>query len=277
MAKRIWIITGASSGLGKAIAREILNKGHYVVATFRNSDQVEAFNHDAGKNGKGVLADMSDFNSLESLVGDVIGNHGKVDVLVNNAGYGFAGAIEETSMAEARQIFEVNFFGAMKLTQLVLPHMRKQKSGRIIQISSHGGFMAFPGFGMYNASKFALEGMSEALAQEVAPLGIYVSIVEPGPFRTGFAGNGFQMAKSEITDYADSAGLFRTKIKAVDGKQEGDPEKAAAIIFELSQWDEPPLRLPLGKIAIGTLERKLASVKDDLESHRVLSESAVFE
>ena len=155
---------------------------------------------------------------------------------------GFVGAIEETSMDEVRRVFEANVFGTLKLTQTVLPHMRKEKNGHIVQISSHGGIKAFAGFGIYNASKFALEGFSEALAQEVAPLGIKISIVEPGPFRTKFAGDGLGLAEQVIDDYSETAGAFRAKLKGVDGKQEGDPVKASKAIINLVNSENPSLK-----------------------------------
>src|SRR5690606_26357883 len=190
---------------------------------------------------------------------------------------GLAGAIEETSAEETRDIFEANFFGALRLTQMFLPLFRRQKSGHIIQISSHGGFKAFAGFGIYNASKFALEGFSEALAQELAPLGIKVTIVAPGPFRTHFAGPGFKVAGQTIADYKATAGAFREKIKSIDGKQEGDPHKAANAIYDITNLDTPPLRLPLGKIALHSIASKLESVQHDLDNYRHIAESAIYQ
>jgi short-subunit dehydrogenase len=158
-----------------------------------------------------------------------------------------------------------------------MPLFRQQKSGHIIQISSHGGFKAFAGFGIYNASKFALEGFSEALAQEVAPMGIKVTIVEPGPFRTNFAGHSFREAETIIDDYKETAGIFRQRIKAVDGKQEGDPTKAAKAIISIAGAESPPLRLPLGKVAVLSLTTKLNSVTTDLNNYRALAESSIYE
>ena len=210
------------------------------------------------------------------MVNEIIDRFGRIDVLVNNAGVGFAGAIEETGMAEARAVFDANFFGALKLTQAFLPHFRRQRNGHIIQISSHSGVKGFAGFGIYGASKFALEGFSEALAQEVAPLGIRVTMVEPGPFRTNFAGTGFGLASTIIDDYGPTVGAFRERIKGVDGRQEGDPAKAAQLIVDLAHADNPPLRLPLGKIALATIQAKIDSVQSDLNAGREGAESAVF-
>ena len=180
-------------------------------------------------------------------------------------------------MGEARKVFEANFFGTLKLTQTILSHMRNEKNGHIIQISSHGGIKAFAGFGIYNASKFALEGFSEALSQEVEPLGIKVLIVEPGPFRTNFAGNRLGEAEKVIDDYSNTAGAFRTKLKGVDGKQEGHPVKASKAIIDLVYSENPTLRLPLGKVPLMTIGMILDSVKSDLENNREIAEQAVYE
>lgn len=213
--------------------------------------------------------DLTRPDEIEKAFQIVKEQFGKVDVLVNNAGYGLAGAVEETTLQEARDIFDVNFFGQLKVCQTFLPMLRSQRSGHIIQISSHGGFKAFAGFGLYNASKFALEGMSEALMQEVLPLGIKLTIVEPGPFRTRFAGSSFRHARDTIEDYRDTAGAFRKKIKLVDGKQEGDPEKAAAVILRLVSEENPPLRLVLGAVAVASVRSKIESVSRDLQNWAV--------
>lgn len=276
MKQKIWLITGISSGLGEALAAYVLTKGDFVIGTVRKQDQANAFNQQHREKAFALVLDVTDAHSIDTAVQTIIKKFGSVDVLVNNAGVGFAGAVEETSINEVRAVFEANFFGTLMLTQKTVPLMRAQKSGHIIQISSHGGMKAFAGFGIYNASKFALEGFSEALAQEIAPLGIQLTIVEPGPFRTKFAGKGFGLAKNVIDDYAATAGVFRERIKGVDGKQEGDPVKAAAAIYNLSTAETAPLRLPLGKTALMTIGAKIESVKTDLENARVIAESVVF-
>jgi len=276
MNSRIWLITGISSGLGKALAQTVMDSGDVVIGTFRTTAQHDAFNEAHAGKGHAILLDLNRVEELDSIVAEVIAEFGRIDVLVNNAGVGFAGAVEEASLAEVRDVFETNVFGTLRLTQAVLPHMRKNKRGHIIQVSSHAGIKAFAGFGIYNASKFALEGFSEALAQEVKPLGIHVSLVEPGPFRTHFAGNGLGEAQQVIADYAETAGTFRTKLKGVDGKQEGDPEKAAQAILDLANAEEPALRLPLGKTALVTIGMKLDSVKADLEAARSIAAGAVY-
>jgi NAD(P)-dependent dehydrogenase (short-subunit alcohol dehydrogenase family) len=274
--RKIWFITGISSGLGQALAQSVFEKGGFVIGTFRNQVQVDAFNNQYKGEALALKLDITKPEEIEKAFQIVKKQLGRLDVLVNNAGFGFAGAVEEASDSEVRAVFEANFFGTLQVTQAALPMFRAQKNGHILQISSHGGIKAFPGFGIYNASKFALEGMSEALAAEVAPLSIKVTIVEPGPFRTGFANTAFQEAERQLEDYNSTAGVFRERMKQVDGKQEGDPIKAAQAMIRITELEHPPLRLPLGKIAIGTITSKLESVKKDLEAWRDLSESAVF-
>ncbi len=276
MKSNIWLITGISSGLGKALAETVMDKGDFIIGTFRKQKQVDAFNAKHGVTGHALLLDITNEEQVERAVQQIVSQYGRIDVLVNNAGMGFVGAIEESTMEEVRQVFEANVFGTLKLTQTVLPHMRKAQDGHIVQISSHGGIKAFAGFGIYNASKFALEGFSEALAQEVGPLGIKVSLVEPGPFRTKFAGDGLGLAKMEIAAYAATAGAFRGKLKSVDGKQEGDPVKAAEAIIDLVRSENPSFRLPLGKVALMTIGMKLDSVRADLEANKHIAENAVY-
>jgi NAD(P)-dependent dehydrogenase (short-subunit alcohol dehydrogenase family) len=276
MNKKIWLITGISSGLGKSLAEAVIEKGDFVIGTFRHLAQVNEFNEKYSNQALALQLDVTDYQQIKSVFQAIQSQFGRLDILVNNAGFGFAGAVEEADNQEIREVFEANFFGAWQITQMALPLFRQQKSGHILQISSHGGFKAFAGFGIYNASKFALEGMSEALAAEVAPLGIKLTIVEPGPFRTSFAGTSFREAKIQMADYQATAGLFRERIKAVDGKQEGNPDKAAQAIIQITEAENPPLRLPLGKVAIATLTAKLASVQMDLDNYRAIAESVVY-
>jgi short-subunit dehydrogenase len=276
MKQNIWFITGISSGLGKALALAVIDKGHFVIGTYRSQTEADAFNKQHQNKAFAFTLDITKPIEIENAFQLVSEKYGNIDVLVNNAGFGFAGAVEETSIAEARAVFEANFFGTLHITQAFLPLLRQQKSGHIIQISSHGGFKAFPGFGIYNASKFAVEGFSEALATEVSPLGIKLTIVEPGPFRTNFAGNSFQHAATVIEDYNATAGAFKERMKQVNGKQEGDPAKAAQAIIAVTTLQIPPLRLPLGKIAVVSLTAKLQSVQNDLNNFKHLAESTVF-
>jgi NAD(P)-dependent dehydrogenase (short-subunit alcohol dehydrogenase family) len=274
--QRIWLITGISSGLGKSLAEAVIAAGDFVVGTFRQQVQADVFNNQHKDEALALVMDITNAADVARTAATVQDRFGRLDVLVNNAGYGMAGAIEETSEAETRAIFEANFFGTLALTQAVLPILRGQRSGHIVQVSSHGGIKAFAGFGIYNASKFALEGMSEALAQEVAPLGIKLTIVEPGPFRTGFADRSFLGAAQHIEDYKGTAGVFRERMQAVNGNQEGDPDKAASAIIAITRTENPPLRLPLGKVPMTTIQMKLDSVKQDMEAWRAVAEGAVF-
>ncbi len=276
MKKRVWFITGISSGLGAAMAEKVIHQGDFLVGTFRKQAQVDAFNAQHEGNAHAVLVDLTDQKQIVDSVRQIIAKFGKIDVLVNNAGVGFAGAVEEASMAEVRKVFECNLFGTLRLTQAVLPHMRAEKQGHILQISSHAGIKAFAGFGIYNASKFALEGFSEALAAEVAPLGIKITIVEPGPFRTNFAGSGLLEATKEIQDYGMTAGSFRKKLRSVHGIQEGDPQKAASVLMDVVDADCTSLRLPLGKIALATISSKLESIASDMAKNKHLAERAVY-
>ncbi len=277
MKKKTWLITGISSGLGKALSQSAMESECFVIGTFRNQSQVDEFNAQNKENGFAFKLDITNEIDIERTIETIISKFGRIDILVNNAGVGFVGAIEESSMEEVREVFEANFFGTLQLTKAVLPFMRKEGKGHIVQISSHGGIKAFAGFGIYNASKFALEGFSEALAQEIEPLGIRVSIVEPGPFRTNFAGSRLGQAKNVIDAYSKTAGAFRTNLKGVDGKQEGDPIKASKAIIDLVNSENSSLRLPLGKVALMTIGMKLDSVKSDLETNRKTAENAVYE
>lgn len=272
----IWFITGISSGIGKHLADTALAAGDFVIGTFRKQAQVDAFNQTHGNAGRALLMDITDAAAVEAGFRTIEADFGRLDYLVNNAGFGIAGAVEETSEAELRAVFEANFFATVAVTRRALPLMRRQKRGRILQISSHGGVRAFPGFGVYNASKFALEGISEALAIEVKPLGIHVTIVEPGPFRTAFAGSGFRQAATRLDAYADTAGKFRNLMAGIDGKQPGDPQRAAEVIFQTAKMEEPPLRLPLGKIAVTNIKAKLDSVRADVERYEATGVETEF-
>lgn len=276
MNKKIYLITGVSSGLGKALAEAIIDAGNYVIGTLRSEQEVIAFNTKYEGDAEAIQLDITDLPSIESHVKNIIAKHSRIDFLINNAGVGFSGAIEEASIEEVREVFEANFFGTMKLTQAVLPYMREKKNGSIIQVSSHAGVKAFAGFGIYNASKFALEGFSEALAQEVKPLGLKVIVVEPGPFRTNFAGRSLMRAKQQIEDYSETAGKFRMMLDGVHGKQEGDPNKAAAVILKFINSDSTSLRLPLGTIPLKTIGAKIESLQNDLNANRALAIQAVF-
>jgi NAD(P)-dependent dehydrogenase (short-subunit alcohol dehydrogenase family) len=273
----VWFITGISSGLGKSLTEKVMESGDFVIGTFRQAAQVEAFNQQNEGRGFALQMEVSKQEEVKNAFKVIEEKFGRLDVLVNNAGIGFLGAIEEASVAEAKDIFETNVFGALQVTQAALPIFRKQRSGHLFQISSGAGMKASAGFGIYNASKFALEGFSEALADEVKPLGITVTIVEPGPFRTQFAGTSIKQADNQIEDYAATVGVFRKRmVEVVNQNQEGDPNKAAKIMVEVARLENPPLRLPLGKIVLNAIQAKLDSVQKDLNEWKEVAASAVF-
>ena len=276
MNKRNWLITGISSGLGKAMAETVISTGDFVIGTLRKEQEVKDFNEQYSGRALAILLDVTDISSIDETIGQLISTAGPIDVLVNNAGIGFVGAIEEASIEELKNVFEVNFFGMTQLTQSVLPHMRARQNGHIVQISSHAGIKATAGFGVYNASKFAMEGLSEALALELKPLGIRVSIIEPGPFRTNFAGRSLNQAEQIIADYDQTAGAFRQKLLSVHNQQEGDPVKAAQLIIEHVNDDNATLRLALGSIPLKTIGMKIDSLQSDLEANKYTSLKAVY-
>ena len=223
-----------------------------------------------------LLADIKTPEDIVNACHTIKNRFGKLDVLVNNAGYGLADAVEKTSTAETRDIFEANFFGTLHCTQTFLPLFRQQKGRHIIQISSHGGFKAFAGVGICNASKFSVEGFSEALAAQIAPLGIQLTIVEPGPFKTNFAGTALKQTSAIIEDYYPTRGAFRNKMKLADGQQESDPQKADQAIIAITLLKTPPLLLPLCKITISSLSAKIETVQKNIDNFKPLAEQSVF-
>ncbi|WP_194892481.1 SDR family NAD(P)-dependent oxidoreductase [Catenulispora pinisilvae] len=260
---RRWFITGANSGFGLAFVHAALAAGDEVVAAVRRPETLAELAASADGRVTVLELDVSDAAARRRAVEAA----GRIDVLVNNAGFGITGAIEETAEAELRDAMEVMFFGPLELTRLVLPQMRARRSGTVVQLTSMGGFLSFPGVGAYSAAKGALELASEALAGEVAPLGIKVLIVEPGAFRTGFAApTALRTVASRIADYDTTSGAIRDDLSAAHGTQEGDPAKAAEAVLEVLTWKEPPLRLALGSDAVDAVRAKLASVGADLDA-----------
>ena len=275
---KVWFVTGGSSGFGAELAKAIIEKGDKVVATFRKEEQANLFSQQHGDNGSGIVLDVTQSEKIPSALQQAIDRFGRIDVLVNNAGYGTIGAIEEFSLEEIRAQMETNFFGVVAITKAILPIMRKQGSGYIVQISSQAGFRATAGFGIYNASKFALEGFSEALAQETAPFGIKIIIVEPGPFRTQFLAGSMQNAQNKIEAYQNTVvGNTYKYQQEMNGKQEGDPVKAAKAIIDYVYSDKENLRLPLGKVTIQGMRAKLAAVEKDIAANESISISTVYE
>jgi NAD(P)-dependent dehydrogenase (short-subunit alcohol dehydrogenase family) len=275
---KVWLITGSSSGFGRALAQAALERGYRVVATARQPEQLQELRDRYPDRVLTVALDVTDEQSVQQAVAAALSAYDRIDVLVNNAGYGAFGAIEEFSADDIRQQFEVNFFGLLNVTRAVLPTMREQRSGHILNISSVGGFASFSGAGIYSASKFALEGASEALAQEAKPLGIKVTIVEPGAFRTAFRTNASSKPPAHlIADYAQTSGKTRELLQAMDGKQPGDPVKAVAAMIQVVESDDPPLRLALGEDAVNGITKKLESTKADLEKWKDVSIDTALE
>ncbi|MGP4109588.1 oxidoreductase [Streptomyces sp. 4N509B] len=260
---KVWLITGASSGFGRALAEAALAAGDTVVATARRPEAVHDLVVAHPDRVAAVQLDVTDHARLADVVAEVVLWYGRIDVLVNNAGHGQVGAVEETTERELREIMDLHFFGPAALVRAVLPHMRAQKSGAIVQMSSFGGQVAYPGFSAYCASKFALEGLSESLRQEVEPHGVKVMIVEPGAFRTSFSGAGLHQSAA-MDAYAETVGPIREFITGIDGTQPGDPAKAAAAIIAALESDRTPLRLALGNDAFDGLVEHLDAVREEL-------------
>ncbi|MFF4384947.1 oxidoreductase [Kitasatospora sp. NPDC001547] len=257
-AGRVWLVTGANSGFGRAIAEAALAAGDTVVAAARRPGTLADLAAAHPDRLFPVELDVTDQERIPAVVEETVRRHGRIDVLVNNAGRGLIGAVEESTDRELRDLMELHFFGPAALTRAVLPHLRAQGSGAVVQMSSMGGRFSFPGVGAYSATKFALEGLSEALAKEVAGFGIKVLIVEPGAFRTGFAGGGALAHSTPIEAYEPVVSPVRTGLPDTDGKQPGDPARAAGAILAALAAERTPLRLALGSDAVdgvlGTLE-----------------------
>jgi NAD(P)-dependent dehydrogenase (short-subunit alcohol dehydrogenase family) len=273
---RVWLITGCSAGFGRELALAALATGDRVMATARQPGRLADLVAAGGERVRTAPLDVTDAEQVAGAVAQTLAEFGRVDVVVNNAGHGSVGAVEELDLADLRALMEVMFFGAVTVTKAVLPHLRAQGSGAIVQISSMGGQLSMPGFGAYCAAKFALEGLSEALAAEVAPFGIRVLIVEPGAFRTEFGGRRMHRSRT-IEAYAASTGPTRAAVDGMDGTQPGDPRKAARAILEVLDSLEPPLRLALGNDAVDNLAAHHELLRADLTRWEKLSRSLDLE
>ncbi|MFG1645231.1 oxidoreductase [Amycolatopsis sp. NPDC049252] len=272
---RVWLITGCSSGFGREVALAALAAGDRVLATARRPETLADLEEAGGDRVRTAALDVTDAGQVDAAVKLALETFGRIDVVVNNAGNGSVGAVEELTMAELRALMEVMFFGAVEVTKAVVPHLRAQGSGTIVQISSMGGQLSMPGFGAYCAAKFALEGLSEALAAEVAPFGVRVLIVEPGAFRTEFGGG--RMHRSRTIDaYAVSTSGTRDAVEAMDGSQPGDPAKAAAAIVRAVTSDDAPLRLALGTDAVEAIRGHHESLAADLAAWEDVSRSTAL-
>jgi NAD(P)-dependent dehydrogenase (short-subunit alcohol dehydrogenase family) len=272
-ASKTLLITGVSSGFGRALAEEALAMGHRVVGTVRNEQARQEFEALADRNAIGRLLDVTDFDAIDGVVADIEKTVGPVDVLVNNAGYGHEGILEESPLADMRRQFDVNVFGAVAMMKAVLPYMRIRRRGHILNITSMGGHITLPGISYYCGSKFALEGISEAVGKEVKPLGIAVTAVAPGSFRTDWAGRSMVRTPRSIADYDGLFDPIRETRRQKSGHQLGDPIKAARAMLELIAHDSPPAHLLLGSDALELVRQKLSLLGEDIDRWEAVTRS----
>ena len=274
---KTFFITGVSSGLGRALATAVIAAGGRVAGTLRKPEQVAEFEALAPERAIGLVADVTDPRAVQAAVDRAVERFGRIDVVANNAGAGTVGAVEETSLDEARAIFDLNVFGQFNVLKAVLPVLRQQQSGHILTFSAIGGFTGFAGLGVYSAAKAAADVMSEALAQEVAGFGIKTTVLTLGIFRTPFASSSLQFTETAMPEYAETpAGKFRGFIGGLDGKQPNDPEKAARAILEIVEAEAPPLHMALGADAVGVMRKKLDQVGADIDRWESLATSTAF-
>lgn len=273
---KVWFITGCSTGFGRELAKETLAKGYNVVVTARKTADVADIISNYPDTALAVSLDVTVPQQIKEAVKSAIDHFGRIDVLVNNAGIGYFGAIEESEEEEVRRMFEINFFGLAHMTNEVLPHMRKQRSGHILNVASIGGLRSFPAVGFYNATKYAVDGLSEALSKEVAPLGIKVTVICPSGFRTDWAGRSAKNTSVKIEDYATTAGKNMSDLRGYSGNQPGDPVKAAQAMIQVTETEHPPLRLLLGAAALKGARIKLEELRKDFDEWAEVSEGADF-
>jgi NAD(P)-dependent dehydrogenase (short-subunit alcohol dehydrogenase family) len=276
MTEKIILITGVSSGLGRAFAEAALAEGHIVIGTVRNEDARKEFETIEPKRAKSLILDVTDFATIDPSISKIEREIGPVDVLVNNAGYGHEGILEESSLADLRRQFEVNVFGAVALMKAVLPTMRKRRSGHIINITSMGGYITMPGIAYYCGSKFALEGISETLAKEVKGFGIHVTAVAPGSFRTDWAGRSMVRSGRSIADYDSVFDPIRKAREEKSGHQAGDPIKAAKVLLKLLATENPPVHLLLGSDALKLVREKIDSLAGEITAWEDVTLSTDF-
>ena len=271
-----WLITGCSSGLGRSLAQAVLEAGFNAVVTARNPRVVENLTSAFPQTSVATALDVTKADQVAGAVKLAEQRFGGVDVLVNNAGHGYRGAVEEGDEKEVADLFAANFFGAVSLIKAVLPGMRARRRGAILNVSSIAGRLALPGSGYYSATKFAIEGMSDALRKEVAPLGIRVVVVDPGAFRTDFAGRSLEQAKAAIADYADTAGPRRKENDKTDGTQPGDPARAARVLIKVVEGKTAPFRLLLGSDAVRIVNAELEAQRQEIKDWKGISISTDF-
>lgn len=268
---KILLVTGVSSGFGRALAQEALAEGHTIVGTVRSSQAKHDFESLSAGAAFGRVLDVTDFDAIDSVVAEIEATVGPIDVLINNAGYGHEGIMEESPLSEMRKQFEVNVFGAVAMTKAILPFMRKRRRGHILNITSMGGYITMPGIAYYCGSKFALEGISEALGKEVNPLGIAVTAVAPGSFRTDWAGRSMARTPRSISDYDALFDPIRKAREEKSGKQLGDPRKAARAMLAAIASDRPPAHLLLGSDALGLVRDKLSALEEEIRCWESIS------
>ena len=273
---KVWFITGCSTGFGRNLAKEVLLKGYKAVVTSRKKEDVEDITTSYPDTALALQLDVTKADEIEASVAEAVARFGSIDVLVNNAGIGYFGAIEESDEAEVRRMFDINVFGLANVTTAILPIMRKQRSGHILNVASIGGLVSFPAVGFYNATKYAVDGLSEALAKEVSHLGIKVTIIAPSGFRTDWAGRSAKNSEKIIDDYAASAHQNKNSIRGYSGNQPGDPERAAKAIIKAVESENPPLRLLLGAAALKNARIKLEQLKTDFDTWAETSVGADF-
>jgi len=271
-----WLITGCSTGIGREIARAALEAGHSVAVTARNVDAVADFVDQFGDRALALPLDVTDRDQITSAVGSVEKTFGGIDVLVNNAGYGYMAAVEEGEDAEVRKLFDTNYFGVVDTLKAVLPAMRARRSGHVINISSMTGLVANPPNAYYSSTKFALEALTEALAKEVGPLGIKVTAIEPGAFRTDWAARSMQESSTPIGDYDDNVGARKTLIKQFADHLPGDPRKVAEAVLMVAGLDEPPLRLLLGRDVLAAVREKIADLTASIDYWESVTKNVNF-
>ena len=274
--KKVWLITGCSTGFGRELAKEVLAKGYNAAVAARNTDDVKDIVEGYPETAIAVRLDVTVTAEITAAVKTTMEKFGQIDVLVNNAGIGYFAAIEESEDEPVRRMFEINVFGLAKMTQAVLPVMRAQRSGHILNISSIGGLRSFPGLGFYNATKYAVDGLSEALSKETAPLGIKVTIIAPSGFRTDWAGRSAKDSNVLIEDYADTAGKNAGDIRGYSGQQPGDPVRAARAMIAVTESPNPPLRLLLGAAALKGGRAKLEELRTDFDTWEETTVGADF-
>ena len=272
----VWFITGASQGFGLELVRAALQRGDSVVATSRTPKKLEEIFPNTSDRLLALALDLHDPAAIEKAAASALSKFGQIDFLVNNAGYGLLGTVEEASDAEVLEQFQINFFGLLRVTRAVLPHFRERRSGHIVNISSMCGLTAWGGSGIYSATKFAVEGLSETLAEEVAPFGIRVMLVEPGGFRTNFLGDSLKLASNVIDDYTGTDADLRDWSKNRHGKQSGDPALAAQAIIKAITSEKPPLHLLLGRDAYEEVTKKLDTLHHEIEEWRDMTLSMDF-